>query len=112
MRIDPPQFKGHSLPQRAICTRAGISTSADDIVEGILGTSGRSRSQASRPPRSRPWLKVSGITEGPIFRRILKGGRILDEGLDPTAILKIVKQRCLQAGLQGDFRRTRCVRGS
>jgi integrase len=49
------------------------------------------------------WLHVSGITEGPIFRRILKGGRILDEGLDPTAIRKIVKARCLQAGLQGDF---------
>jgi integrase len=49
------------------------------------------------------WLEVSAITEGPIFRRILKGGRILDEGLDPTAIRKIVKQRCLQAGLVGDF---------
>ena len=46
---------------------------------------------------------MSGVTEGPIFRRILKGGRILDEGLDPTAIRKIVKQRCLQAGLVGDF---------
>ena len=45
------------------------------------------------------WLHVSGITEGPIFRRILKGGRILDEGHDPTAIRKIVKQRCLQASL-------------
>jgi integrase len=49
------------------------------------------------------WLEASAITEGPIFRRILKGGRILDEGLDPTAIRKIVKQRCLQAGLVGDF---------
>jgi integrase len=49
------------------------------------------------------WLEVSGITEGPIFRRILKGGRILDEALDPTAIRKIVKQRCLQVGLVGDF---------
>ena len=42
---------------------------------------------------------MSAITEGPIFRRILKGGRILDEGHDPTAIRKIVKQRCLQASL-------------
>ena len=49
------------------------------------------------------WLHVSGITEGPIFRRILKGGRVLDEGLDPTAVRKIVKARCLQAGLVGDF---------
>jgi integrase len=49
------------------------------------------------------WQEASAITEGPIIRRILKGGRILDEGLDPTAIRKIVKQRCLQAGLVGDF---------
>jgi len=44
---------------------------------------------------------VSAITEGPIFRRILKGGRILDEGLDPTAIRKILKS-ALPAGV-GDF---------
>jgi integrase len=49
------------------------------------------------------WLELSGITEGPIFRRILKGGRILEDGLDPTAVRKIVQQRCLQAGLSGDF---------
>jgi integrase len=49
------------------------------------------------------WLAASGITEGPIFRRTLKGGRVLADGLDPTAIRKIVKQRCLQAGLSGDF---------
>jgi hypothetical protein len=47
------------------------------------------------------WLEVSGITEGPIFRRILKGGRILEDGLDPTAVRKIVQQRCPQAVLSG-----------
>ncbi|WP_436291807.1 site-specific integrase [Variovorax sp. LjRoot178] len=49
------------------------------------------------------WLEASGITEGPIFRRILKGGKVLDEALDPTAVRKIVKRRCIQAGLPGDF---------
>ncbi len=37
------------------------------------------------------WLETSGITEGQIFRRILKGGRILEDGLDPTAVRKIVQ---------------------
>lgn len=49
------------------------------------------------------WLEASGITEGPIFRRILKGGKVLDEALDPTAVRKIVKRRCNQAELPGDF---------
>jgi hypothetical protein len=48
-------------------------------------------------------LEASGITEGPILPLDSQGGRMLDGGLDPTAIRKIVKQRCLQTGLVGDF---------
>ncbi|MFZ3117070.1 MAG: site-specific integrase [Variovorax sp.] len=49
------------------------------------------------------WLAVSGITEGPIFRRLLKGGRVTEEGLDPKSVRDIVQKRCLQAGVMGRF---------
>jgi len=49
------------------------------------------------------WLAVSGITEGPIFRRLLKGGKVTEEGLDPKSVRDIVQKRCLQAGLPGMF---------
>lgn len=45
------------------------------------------------------WLTVSGITEGPIFRRVLKSGKILEEALSPKAVRKIVQERCEKAGL-------------
>jgi integrase len=48
------------------------------------------------------WLQWSKITEGPVFRRVLSHG-VGNEPLDPTAIRKIVKRRCLQAGLEGEF---------
>ena len=86
-------------------------------ARGYLYTLGHSKTNQAgeiRPEDDKPiagmaaaalaqWLEVSGITEGPIFRRIFKGGRILEDGLDPTAVRKIVQQRCLQAGLSGDF---------
>lgn len=49
------------------------------------------------------WLEVSGITEGPIFRRVLKGGKVLEEGLSPKAVRMIVQERCAKAGLTGTF---------
>ena len=49
------------------------------------------------------WLAVAKVTEGPIFRRVLKGGKVTGDALDPKAIRKIVKERCAQAGLRGQF---------
>jgi integrase len=49
------------------------------------------------------WLAAAKVTEGPIFRRVLKGGKVTGDALDPKAIRKIVRERCLQAGLRGDF---------
>ncbi|SEI89502.1 site-specific integrase [Frateuria terrea] len=47
------------------------------------------------------WLTASGLTEGPIFRR-LWGSRI-GPGLSPKAVATIVQRRARQAGLEGDF---------
>lgn len=48
------------------------------------------------------WLQLSGITEGLIFRRILKGGH-LGGAMASGAIRDIVQARCALAGVQGDF---------
>ncbi len=49
------------------------------------------------------WLAASGITDGPVFRRIRRGGHVGDEGLSDASINRIVKARCVLAGLEGDF---------
>lgn len=49
------------------------------------------------------WLAASGITSGPIFRRIRKGGHIGQEALSPAAVRLIVQERCQLAGVEGEF---------
>lgn len=49
------------------------------------------------------WLKASGITAGPLFRRILKNGKLGTDGLSGTAVRDIVKARCALAGVGEDF---------
>ena len=48
------------------------------------------------------WLSRSGITAGPIFRRIRRGDRVA-EPLSPAAVRDIVKARAAEAGLPDDF---------
>jgi site-specific recombinase XerD len=45
------------------------------------------------------WLKASGITTGPIFRPIAKGGRILDQQLTDRSAAQVVKDAAEAAGL-------------
>lgn len=40
------------------------------------------------------WLKASGIASGPLFRRILKNGKLGADGLSGTAVRDLVKARC------------------
>ncbi|MFN4351669.1 MAG: tyrosine-type recombinase/integrase [Hylemonella sp.] len=48
------------------------------------------------------WLQASGVKDGPIFRRIRRGGH-LGPGLTPAAVRDIVLARCVLAGVEGDF---------
>lgn len=48
------------------------------------------------------WLKASGIIEGPLFRRVLRGGK-LGGPLSAAAVRDIVQARCLLAGIEGAF---------
>lgn len=58
------------------------------------------------------WLGVRGDFSGALLCPIRKGGRIEQRHLNPDAVLKIVKKRALQAGIESfsphDFRRTFC----
>jgi hypothetical protein len=49
------------------------------------------------------WLKASGITSGPLFRRILENGKLGTDGPWGTAVRDIVKARCALAGVGADF---------
>jgi integrase len=71
------------------------------------------QSGADRPENDKPivgvaaealeaWLAASGIRSGAIFRRIRKGTTVA-EPLSPAAVRDIVKQRCVLAGIEGDF---------
>ena len=43
------------------------------------------------------WLKAAPITQGPIFRRVIKGGLVSSEALDPQSVALIVKRWCRAA---------------
>ena len=45
------------------------------------------------------WLSASGITDGPVFRSIHKGGRVGPKRLSPDAVAEIVKRLTRAAGL-------------
>jgi site-specific recombinase XerD len=46
----------------------------------------------------RSWVKAARINEGPIFRRIAKGGKILDQAITPHSVGLIIKDRLDIAG--------------
>ena len=48
------------------------------------------------------WLDASAITQGLIFRRVLKGGH-LGGAMSPAAVRTIVQTRSALAGVEGDF---------
>jgi site-specific recombinase XerD len=45
------------------------------------------------------WIAAAGITEGPVFRTLGKGGRVLPRALTDRSVADIVKLRAEQAGL-------------
>jgi site-specific recombinase XerD len=47
----------------------------------------------------RAWLEAAGITDGPIFRPVLKGSRVQPEPLSDRSVADIVKKHAKRAGL-------------
>ncbi len=55
---------------------------------------------ASCPVRAlQSWIEVAGISVGPIFRSVSKGGVVSEAGLTPQAVALIVKDRAKAVGL-------------
>lgn len=50
------------------------------------------------------WLDSAGISEGPLFRPLIKGGRLRDQALSDKSVANIVKKYATKAGLNAaDF---------
>ncbi|MDD2846704.1 MAG: tyrosine-type recombinase/integrase [Rhodoferax sp.] len=64
-----------------------------DNNKPVLGAAGQALKE---------WLDASAITQGLIFRRILKGGHV-GGPMSPAAVRNIVQARCALAGVEGDF---------
>ncbi len=89
-RLAPGQFMYELLHSKT--NQAGRA--APENHKPVLGQAGQALEA---------WLAASGITEGPIFRRIYKGGHVGSTALTPAAVRLIVQERCQRAGLEGDF---------
>jgi Site-specific recombinase XerD len=46
----------------------------------------------------RVWLDAAGIADGPVFRRLAKGGRVTADALAPESVADIVKERAAAVG--------------
>lgn len=51
----------------------------------------------------RTWLAVAGIADGPVFRPVAKGGRVLPQALTDRSVANIVKAYAERAGLDPDL---------
>lgn len=49
--------------------------------------------------RLRQWLDAAGITEGPVFRQMSRGGHVRPDALTPQSVALIVKRYAAAAGL-------------
>jgi integrase len=49
------------------------------------------------------WLAAAPATEGPLFRRLYKGGKVGTGGLSSDQVARIVQRRAKLAGLEGDW---------
>ncbi|MDD0976141.1 site-specific integrase [Pseudomonas fontis] len=69
-------------------------------------TSGERREKPLQGPAAHAlnaWLAVMPESQGPLFRRLYKGGRISSAGLCGDQVARIVKRRAELAGLEGDW---------
>jgi integrase len=79
---------------------AYLLTFSKSNQEGRIDESTQKPVEGRAADALRSWLQLTGSQRGPIFRRILKNGQILDEPLAPR---KIVMARAKLAGLEGRF---------
>lgn len=49
------------------------------------------------------WLEAAPIANGPLFRRLHRGGKVSADGLSSDQVARIVQRRAKLAGLEGDW---------
>lgn len=75
---------------------------------------GRTKTNAAGPAREKPlrgdaaraiatWLDTAKLTEGPLFRRLFRYGKVGPAGLSGDQVARIVQRRALLAGLPGNW---------
>jgi integrase len=74
-------------------------TNQDGNSAGAVSVDKPIRGIAARALNS--WLTASGISEGPLFRRLWKTR--VGPALSPAAVAEVVRRRALMAGLEGDW---------
>ncbi len=93
---------------RCISETPGAAGYLYTLVHSKANQSGTDRPENHKPVLGaagqalKDWLDASAITEGAIFRRILKGSNV-GGALAPAAVRDIVQARAALAGVEGDF---------
>jgi len=103
------------------CRRSELAALTVDHVaevdEGLIVTIERSKTdqegqgQEVAVPRGsracpvaalRAWLSAAGIEDGPLFRRLCRGGHVTEDPISPRTIATVVKKYAALAGLDPD----------
>jgi integrase len=80
----------------------------------VMGATKTTKGDENKAARERPvvgaagealdeWLQDTGIRSGPIFRRIGRGGRVMDSGITPETVRNTVKRLASRANLDGAY---------
>ena len=97
-----------ALAEMHALRRVGEAEYLYTLVHSKANQSGTDRPENHKPVLGaagqalKNWLDASAITQGLIFRRILKGGH-LGGAMSPAAVRNIVQTRSALAGIEGDF---------
>lgn len=51
--------------------------------------------------RVKAWMDAAGIEDGPVFRRLHRGGQVGKKALSTVSVRNIIKHRCAAAGIDG-----------
>ncbi len=103
------------------CRRSELASLTVDhvteVAEGLIITIERSKTdqegqgQEVAVPRGvracpvaalRAWLDAAGIDEGPLFRRLRRGGHVTEDAISPRTVATIVKKYAALSGLDPD----------
>lgn len=87
-------------PQGVVITIARSKADQEGRGQGVAVPSG---SKLKVPDALKAWLKAAAITEGPVFRGVAKGGRVLPDRLCDKQVARIVKQAVQRIGLDPDL---------